>query len=148
MTKRINFAKLGISNIQSQQESAKIAGEQEQALQKDKLAAEKDLKDFEYTKQKEIEFIRVYGQIASKDETGQLARMMLPIMQQLVPNITIPLAAENKQMGEAIVAQAQQQQMAAAHQYAQEQQENEMGTQEPPQQEMPNEQMEQQPQMQ
>lgn len=104
------------ANIQSQQQTAEQAGQMAEKQQQDKLAAEKDMLEFKATKDKEIEFIKVYGQVASKDESGRFADLMLPIMQQLIPNLVIPLAQENKQMGQQVVAQAQQEQMVAQQQ--------------------------------
>ncbi len=73
---------------------------------------------------------------------------MQGLVQLLVPNIAIPLAMENKQMGQAV----QQQQMIeadqAAHQYAQSQQENPQQEQSEPVQEPQQQEMQEQPQMQ
>ena len=141
------------ANIQSQQESAKIAGQQEQQIQKDKLAADKDMKEFESTKTKEIELLKGFLAAAGKDETGILIKMFLPAIQQLVPNISMPLMEENKEIQQGIQIKAQQEKQAQAHAYAQqqmqqgqgngEQQESLQGMQEPQWQEQPQESMEQ-----
>lgn len=94
-------------NAQVQQQSAKMAAEQAQLLQKDKLAAEKEMKEFESTKKKEEILLQGYLQVAAKDESGRLIQQFMPAIQQLVPNIAIPLAEENKQMVQVIQANAE-----------------------------------------
>lgn len=121
------------ANAKLQRESNDQAAEKAIQLQKDKLAQDKDIEDFKSTKKKEELLLQGFLAAAAKDESGQLIKLFLPAIQQLVPNITIPLAAENKHMAEAIQATAVQEQM-----------ENEQAMQEPaPQQSQPI----QQPQM-
>lgn len=118
-------------NAQVQQQSAQLASKQADELQQKKLDADKDMEDFKATKTKEIELLRGFFQVAAKDESGQLIQQFMPAIQQLVPNISIPLQQENKQMVQNIQMDEQQQAMAA------QQQEQQGG-----------EQMQQQPQMQ
>ena len=66
---------------------------------------EKELVDFKATKEKELKLLEGFMQVAAKDETGQLIREFMPAIQQLVPNITIPLQQENKNMVQGIVMQ-------------------------------------------
>ena len=100
-------------NAETQQQSAQLAAEQAKELQADKLAADKEMEAFKATKEKEIELLKGFMQVCAKDESGNLIKQLMPAIQQLVPNIAIPLAEENKQMGQAAVMQAQQEQETA-----------------------------------
>ena len=95
-------------NAQVQQQSAQQAAEQEKQLQADKLAADKEMKEFETTKTKEVELLKGFMQVVAKDESGQLINTIMPVIQQLMPNIQMPLMQENKMMIQAAQAQAQQ----------------------------------------
>lgn len=127
------------ATIQAQNQSATTANEQAMAVEKEKIAAEKDMKEFEATKQKEIELLKGFLAASAKDESGQLIKMFLPAIQQLVPNIQIPLTIENGKMQQEIADSMQQPDN--------EGQEQMQGQQEVPQQEMA-EQNQQQPVMQ
>lgn len=117
-------------NAMLQQQSNEQAAQKAIQLQKDKLETDKELADFQATKQKELELLKGFFQVAAKDESGTMIKQFMPAIQQLVPNITIPLAEENKQMTQNIQAQelAQQQEMM-------------MQQQQQMQQQIPNEQM-------
>lgn len=123
------------ANIKSQQDSAMMAATEAKKLQDEKLAAEKDMEDFKATKTKEIELLKGFMQVCAKDESGQLIKQFMPAIQQLVPNITIPLSQENKNMAETIQANAIQEAM-----------ENETANEQSPQEEVQEQQM--QPMMQ
>lgn len=99
-------------NAKLQQDSNEQAAKKAQQLQEDKIEAEEKLEDFKYTKQKEIELLKGFLVVCAKDESGQLIQQLMPAIQQLVPNITIPLAIENQQMKNGIQQQAQQQEIA------------------------------------
>lgn len=86
------------ANAKLQQESNDQAATKAIQLQKDKLEQEKDLQDFVSTKKKEELLLQGFLAAAAKDETGGLIKLFLPAIQQLVPNITMPLAMENKQI--------------------------------------------------
>lgn len=103
---RITKATADAQNVSLQQ-----SAENEQKLQDAKLESDKQMKEFEATKTKEIELLKGFLAAAAKDESGQLIKLFLPAIQQLVPNISIPLVMENKQMSDGIQQQAQQQEM-------------------------------------
>lgn len=109
---REQSALLQKQNQEVQSQSAQMAAQQAQQLQKEKLSSEKEMEDFKAVKTKEIELLKGVLAAAAKDESGQLISMFLPAIQQLVPNISLPLATENKQMEQAIQQQeiAEQQQ--------------------------------------
>ncbi len=113
---REDSEKLQEQNAQVQQASAKMAADEAKKLQDEKLDAEKDMKEFEATKQKEIELLKGFMAICAKDETGTMVKILMPAIQQLVPNIAVPLQQENKQMVQGIQMQAMQEQMAAQQQ--------------------------------
>jgi hypothetical protein len=129
--------KLQEQNQQLQMQSAQQAAQQAAELQKEKLAAERDMEEFKSTKKKEELLLQGVLAVAAKDETGSLIKTFLPAIQQLVPNITMPLAQENQQMVQSVVAQQMQQQamMQQQQQGDNEQMENMQGQQEEPQME-------------
>lgn len=92
-------------NAAEQQKSLMAKAEQDAKLQTEVLAAERETEEFKATKQKEIKLLEGFLNVCAKDETGQLIRQFMPAIQQLVPNITIPLAVENKNMQEDIQAE-------------------------------------------
>lgn len=104
-------AKREQANIQSQQQSAEMANEQAARIQQDKLDQEKEILEFKATKEKEIELIRLYTTAISKDESGSLVKLFLPALQQLVPNIAMPLAVENDDMEKGMQAKAMEDSM-------------------------------------
>jgi len=103
-------------NAEVQQRSSKLAADEAQKLQEDKLAADKDMKEFESTREKELALLNGLMQAISKGIIDP--NIIMPAIQQLVPNITIPLAIENKQVQEGIM---QQQQMEMQQQMEEEQ---------------------------
>lgn len=129
--------KLQEQNQQLQMQSAQQAQQQAAQLQQEKLEAERDMEEFRSTKKKEELLLTGVLAVAAKDETGQLIKTFLPAIQQLVPNITMPLAQENQQMIQSAVAQQMQQQQAMMQQQQgdDEQQEDMQGQQEQPQME-------------
>ena len=97
-------------NAEVQNQSLVQKGKNDIELEKEKLENEKELVDFKATKEKELKLLEGFMQVAAKDETGQLIREFMPAIQQLVPNITIPLQQENKNMVQGIVMQQIQEQ--------------------------------------
>lgn len=109
--------KLQQQNAEIQQQSLMQKAEADKQAQAEKLQAEKEMEEFKSTRKKEELLLSGVLTVAAKDETGSLIKMFLPAIQQLVPNITIPLAQENKQMQEQIVTQQQQAEEAMRVQY-------------------------------
>lgn len=112
-------------NQQLQQQSAMQAQQQQAQLQQEKITAEKEMLDFKSIKEKELAFVNGLMQAVAKGVIPP--ETVMPVLQQLVPNVTIPLMTENKQMQQAIQANAMQEQAEA-------QQEQEGGQQDPQQQ--------------
>lgn len=125
------------ANITSQQESAKQAGEQQQQIQAEKLKQEKDMLMFKSSQEKELASVNGLWQAIGKGIISPDVAM--PIIQQLIPNISIPLSIETKISSQMAATQDQ-----AMMQQEDESQETQEGMQEQPQQEME----EQQPVMQ
>jgi len=127
--------KLQQTNAQVQQQSAQQAAELAAQQQKEKMDAEKDMEDFRATKQKELALLN--GVLAIAQKGLEVPNEWKQVIQLLVPNISIPLAAENKQMQDAIIINAQQSQLQAMQEQGggQEQQESPQGEQAEPQQE-------------
>jgi len=96
-------------NQELQQQSAMQAQKQEAELQQEKLAAEKEMLDFKATKDKELATVNGLWQAIGKGVISP--DIALPVIQQLIPNITIPLVMENQAMQENIAANQQQEQM-------------------------------------
>lgn len=108
---RITKATADAQNLSLQQNA-----ENEQKIQAAKLDAEKEMLDFKSTKDKELELLKGYLVVAAKDETGNLIKTFLPAIQQLVPNIAMPLSVENDDMEKGLQAKAQEEQMEAQQQ--------------------------------
>lgn len=106
-------AKLQQQNQELQMQSNQAAAEKEMELLTKKLAAEKDMEEFKTTREKEIELLKGVLAAAAKDESGSLMKMFLPAIQQLVPNITIPLAVENQQIQDQLAQEEQAKQQEA-----------------------------------
>lgn len=102
---------LQAQNQQLQMQSAKQAQEQAIELQKSKLDDEKNMLDFKATKEKEVALLTGFLAAAAKDESGRLINLFLPAIQQLVPNISIPLAVENDDMEKGMQAKAMEEAM-------------------------------------
>lgn len=105
--------KLQAQNAQVQAQAADQAAQKEMEMLQQKLAAEKDMEEFKTTRQKEIELLKGVLAAAAKDETGQLIKTFMPAIQQLVPNITIPLAKENQDIQQALIQEELQKQQEA-----------------------------------
>jgi hypothetical protein len=129
--------KLQQTNAQVQQQSAQQAAQLAQQQQQEKMDAEKDMEDFRATKQKELALLN--GVLAIAQKGLEVPNEWKQVIQLLVPNISIPLAAENKQMQDTIIMNAQKSQMEDMQEQGQgggqEQQESAQGEQAEPQQE-------------
>jgi hypothetical protein len=123
------------NNAKMQQQSAEQAAAAQKQLQQDELNAAKELEEFKALQQMKVKLLEGSMTIASKLENPEMPSWLIPVIQQLIPNMTIPMALQNKQMVENIQMQE-----------AQEQQE--MQQQAPEEQEMAPEQAEQQMQLQ
>lgn len=122
-----------------QQQTSMDAQKQEATLQQEKLASEKEMLDFKYIKEKELAFVNGLMQAVTKGVIS--SDVVMPVLQQLVPNVVIPLTQENKDMVQSLQANAMQEQQQAA---AQQQQ----GQPDPSQQQNPQQPDPQQQQMQ
>ena len=129
------------ANIKSQQESAKQASEGELAVQQEKLKAEKEMELFKSTQAKELSLLNGFMQAIGKGVIPP--DLIMPAIQQLVPNIAIPLSMENKQLQQ--TSQAQDQAMQQQQMQGQEMQENPQQEQMEPQQEPQEQEMAEQP---
>lgn len=98
-------------NQQLQMQSAQQAQQQAQQLQQEKMASEKEMLDFKYIKEKELAFVNGLMQAVTKGVISP--DIVMPVLQQLVPNVVIPLTQENKDMVQSLQANAMQQQAAA-----------------------------------
>jgi hypothetical protein len=103
--------KLSQENAASQQQSAQMAAEQADALQQKKLSSDKEMEEFKALQQMKVAIVEGSFAIAGKAENPQMPQWILPIIQQLVPNIMLPIGMENKQISEGIVQHEQQEQM-------------------------------------
>jgi hypothetical protein len=125
-------ARLQEQNGRLQQESLVEKGKQDAQLQKDKFDADKEMLEFENTKAKELALLNGVLTIASKGIP--MPSELSQLIQLLVPNIAIPLARENQQMQENIVAEEQQKAIAQEQQAMAEQQQGQPQEQMQPQQ--------------
>lgn len=113
--------KLQQQNQQIQAEVAQQTAQKEMELQDRKLAADKELEEFKAQQQIKLELVRGSFQIAAKAENPKLPTWMVPILNQVVPNLAIPIAKDNEQMQEQIMQEqmAKEQQMQMQAQLAQ-----------------------------
>lgn len=95
----------GQIQMQSNQQAAALAKQQ----QDDKLAAEKEMMEFKATKDKEVSLLNGFMAAIGKGIIDP--NIIMPAIQQLVPNIAIPLAMENKTIQQGAIAQARLEQM-------------------------------------
>jgi hypothetical protein len=101
------------NNAMAQQQSAQLAAQAEQQTQNTKLDHEKELALFKAIQEMKVEFVRGAFQVAARAENPQMPSWLTPVLNQIIPGITIPLQQENQQMVQGIMMQnAQQQQMA------------------------------------
>jgi hypothetical protein len=94
-------------NAAEQQQVAMQGQQQEAQLAQQKLDAEKAMLDFKSGKEKELALLNGVFAVAAK--SGVIPAEFLPAIQALVPNIEMPLLAENHMMGQQIAAAAQPQ---------------------------------------
>lgn len=107
------------ANIKSQQQSAQLAVQQQGENDQAKVQADKEMKLFESAQAKELASVNGLWQAIAK---GILSPdVAMPIIQQLIPNISMSTAIENKHLEQTAQAQAQQIQQ---QQQAQMQQDN------------------------
>lgn len=99
-------------NQQLQQQTAQQTAQQDAAMQDQKLAAEKAMLDFKSGKEKELALLVGVFSVAAK--SGVIPPEFMPAIQALVPNIQMPLQAENALMGQQLSAPAASQPPAPA----------------------------------
>ncbi len=124
------------NNAMMQQQSAEQAAAAEQQIQANKLDHEKQLAEYKSLQDIKKEIVIGSFAIAAKSENPEMPGWLVPILNQIVPNLTIPIAQENKQMIQGIQAQEQQEQMMMQQQAMQQEGEGEEEMQEQPQQMM------------
>lgn len=113
------------NNAQLQQQSAMQAAQSAQQLQDSKLQAEKELAEFKALQDIKREIVIGSFAIAAKMENPQMPSWLTPILTQIVPNLTIPIAQENKQLAQGVMVQNMAEQQAAMQQQAQQPEDNE-----------------------
>lgn len=101
-------------NAEVQQQSAMQAQEQAMKLQQEKIQSEKDMEEFKALQQIKIKIVEGSFEIAAKAENPQMPQWLIPIINQLMPNLEIPLAVENDQMQKQVEAQQQQEEQEQA----------------------------------
>jgi hypothetical protein len=140
-------AKLQAQNQQLQSQVAQQTAEKEMQLQQEKLEHEKELAEHKALQDMKVELIRGSFAIAAKSENPQMPTWLNGVISQLLPNIIVPIAQENKDMAQQIMAQQMQEQAAMQQQQGDDDQQEDMeGQQEQP--EMEQQEMMQQGQMQ
>lgn len=98
------------NNAMMQQQSAQQAAEQASRLQREKIDAEKEVEEFKALQQMKVELLKGALVIGGKLENPEMPSWLVPVITQLVPNMTIPMSQQNQQMVESIQAQEMQQQ--------------------------------------
>lgn len=100
------------NNAMAQQQSAQLAAQAEQEAQDRKLDHEKQIEEFKGLQQMKVEVVRGALAIAAKNENPEMPTWLTPILTQLIPNLTIPIAQENKSMIHGVMQQEQMEQEA------------------------------------
>jgi hypothetical protein len=131
---QVKAQQLSEQNAQVQAQAAQQKAQGDMQLLQEKLETEKQLIQFKAIEDMKVEFVRGAFMIASKSENPQMPAWLTPVLNQIIPGITIPLAQDNQAM---IQGAIQQQQM--AEQQAMQQQGQAEG--EAPEQEMQEQQM-------
>lgn len=101
------------NNAMAQQQSAQLAAQAEQESQAMKLDHEKQLAEYKAIQDMKVEFVRGAFQIAAKSENPQMPAWLTPVINQIIPGITIPLQIDNQAMIQGIMQQQQVEQEAA-----------------------------------
>jgi hypothetical protein len=124
--------RLQAQNAQVQQASNQQAAAQQQQMQADKIAAEKDMLVFKT--QEEMKLATVNGLWQAIAKGIMTPDVVMPVIQQLIPNISIPLMQENKEIQQGLMQQDQQEQMEQEQAAQQNPQEEAQEQQQQPQQ--------------
>lgn len=96
-------------NADAQNQSLMAKAQQDSQMQDDKLKAENDQKMKEYAQEKELAVLNGIFMIAAKGLA--VPEEFKPVINLLVPNVSLPLVMENKQMGNAMQIGGQASQM-------------------------------------
>lgn len=113
--------RLQAQNAKVQEDSLQAKADNDAALEDKKMQAEKDLEMFRSTQAKELALVQGYMAAIAKGTIS--ADMIMPVIQQLMPNLIIPLKIENNHLAQISQQQdiAQQQGVQQAQQDQQEQ---------------------------
>jgi len=124
-------------NQELQAQVAQQTAQKEMEMQMQKLEAEKELAEHKALQDMKVELIKGSFTIASKAENPQMPSWLNTVISQLIPNITVPIAQENKDMAQEVISQQMQQQQAMMQQQSgeDEQMEDMQGQQESPEME-------------
>lgn len=114
-------AKLQEQNQALQGQVAQQTAQKEMELLDRKLETEKELAEHTALQEMKVELVRGSFQIAAKAENPQMPAWLNTVISQLIPNIVVPIAQENKEMAQEVAMQEQQeaQQMQMQQQLAQ-----------------------------
>jgi hypothetical protein len=112
-------------NQQLQGQVAQQTAQKEIELQQEKFEHEKELAEHKALQDMKVEMVRGSFAIAAKSENPQMPAWLNTVISQLIPNIVVPIAQENKEMAQEIAAQQMQQQQAMMQQQQQQQGDNE-----------------------
>jgi hypothetical protein len=100
-------------NAEIQQQSLMAKAEADMKMQAEKLQAEKELAEHKALQEMKLEALKGAFTIASKAEKPEMPKWLTPVIQQLIPNITIPIAVENEQTQMEIEERIRQDEMMA-----------------------------------
>jgi hypothetical protein len=84
------------NNSQLQAQTAQQNAASAAQLQQQKLDTEKQLAEYKALQDMKVEIVRGSFSVAAKGAEAQMPPWLMPIISQLVPNLTIPIAAENQ----------------------------------------------------
>lgn len=96
------------AQIQAQAAQQKAQGDMQLLMQK--MDAEKQMAEYKALQDMKVEIVRGSFVVAAKGAEAQMPPWLMPIISQLVPNLTVPIAAENQQYQQQIQSAMVQQQ--------------------------------------
>lgn len=108
--------KLQQQNQELQGQVAMQTAQKEKELLAEKLEAEKELAEHKALQEMKVELLRGSFTIAAKSENPQMPSWLSQAINQLIPNVVVPIAQENKEMAQEVIQQQQQEEMLAQKQ--------------------------------
>jgi hypothetical protein len=98
-------------NAQIQAQAAQQKAQGDMQLLQQKMEMDKQMEEYKALQEMKVEFVKGAFVVAAKGADAQFPPWFMPVIQQIIPNVTLPIAVENQQYQQQIqqAAMAQQQ---------------------------------------